>query len=404
MKPGTTSRRVKSLLIELAAGTATVDGERIEIPRGEFDLLTHLAERPGDVFSAQELLQALWPGDAIVTDKELRNRVYKLRKRIGDHERDHKIVGNRPGFGYLIDLAPDAVQVVRVAAGSGDSEDQVIVLDDSHQRSEPETLVMPPAGTASDGAGSDDATAPTPEVVPRGRSTPRVATSGLVAATVASALLAGSWGLGNWLSQGRPAASLEVGGAPSGEATDHSQGDAKRSAKSNSSDGETGRRKNRTGSEQKSQETAMTTAAGTSSSNSNPRDDGGSSATTDNAERRSAPPQPDATLYHLFDPTSGDHYMTNNLSTATAKEADGYELSSEGRVFTSQVKGTVTIPLDSGRAYLYRDVAAAPKGVGVTTLFALARDGDRFYTVSSSVANEAQAQGWARSTAGYVAI
>jgi hypothetical protein len=96
--------------------------------------------------------------------------------------------------------------------------------------------------------------------------------------------------------------------------------------------------------------------------------------------------------------------MTNNLSSATAKEADGYELSSEGRVFTSQVKGTVAITLDSGRAYVYRDVAAAPKGVAVTALFALARDGDRFYTVSSSAANEAQAQGWARSTAGYVAI
>ena len=41
--------------------------------------------------------------------------------------------------------------------------------------------------------------------------------------------------------------------------------------------------------------------------------------------------------------------------------------------------------------------------MSVAPLFRLQKDGDFFYTTSSSKANQAEAQGWARTNAGYVA-
>jgi hypothetical protein len=95
--------------------------------------------------------------------------------------------------------------------------------------------------------------------------------------------------------------------------------------------------------------------------------------------------------------------MTTSSSVANQKQAAGYESSLEGGVFTAQEKGTVAIALDSGAAYVYRDPTSAPDAVTVTALYKLSSGDDFFYTTSASAANQAQAQGWSRSTAGYVA-
>lgn len=60
------------------------DGEAIELPQREFDLLAHLASSPGQVFSREQLLEhvwgssASWQGTATVTE-----HVYRLRRRLG---------------------------------------------------------------------------------------------------------------------------------------------------------------------------------------------------------------------------------------------------------------------------------------------------------------------------------
>ena len=115
------------------------------------------------------------------------------------------------------------------------------------------------------------------------------------------------------------------------------------------------------------------------------------------------PPQPNAQLYHLYNPDSGDHIMTTSSSLANQKQAAGYQATLEGGVFKAQEEGTVPISLDSGSAFVYRDGASAPDAVNVTALYKLASGDDSFYTTSASAANQAQAQGWSRSTAGYVA-
>lgn len=390
-----------SLVVELATGTAIVNGTRIEMPRREFDLLAALAARPGETFSSQELVQQVWPDDPVATDQDLRTLLYRLRKRIGDHDRSQRIVANRPAFGYLIDLSPNAVEVVRLAFAPDDADTSVIVLDEQDvAETEPSEIAAP---TDSDQTVHED-TGNEAQLV--SSKSPRRAgirvTPVVIAALVAAGLLAGSWQLGYFLSQRREAAPQANARPPAHEPED--SGDATRRSKPDGNQSRSSKKGEapRQSSEQSSQGSL---SVGDSTSPVTEDQDSGSSTRegTGQGEDPREPLQPDAVLYHLFDPRSGDHFMTTRLSSAQAKEADGYDLSTEGRVFSSQVKGTVAISLDGDRAFVYRDLQSAPRNTSVTALYRLETEGDFFYTASSSVANQAQAQGWARSTAGYVA-
>lgn len=385
-----------SLVVELATGTAIVNGTRIEMPRREFDLLAALAARPGETFSSQELVQQVWPDDPVATDQDLRTLLYRLRKRIGDHDRGHRIVANRPAFGYLIDLSPNVVEVVRLALAPEDADTSVIVLDEQDVAETELSEIAAPADT--DQTVHEDTGSEAQLVSPK---SPRRAgirvTPVVIAALVAAGLLAGSWQLGYFLSQRRGAAPQAIARPPAqdpGDATRPSKSDGNQARSSKK--GEAPRQ-----SSERSSQGGLSVGDSTSPVTED-QDSAGSTGTGQGQDPRE-PQQPDAVLYHLFDPRSGDHFMTTRLSSAQAKEADGYDLSTEGRVFSSQVKGTVAISLDGDRAFVYRDLQSAPRDTSVTALYSLETAGDFFYTASSSVANQAQSQGWARSTAGYVA-
>ncbi|MEM8902334.1 MAG: response regulator transcription factor [Actinomycetota bacterium] len=72
-----------SLTIDLGARRVTLDGEEVEVPPREFDLLAHLAQRPGVAFSRADLLREVWgsspewqdPSTVTVHVRRLRNRV-----------------------------------------------------------------------------------------------------------------------------------------------------------------------------------------------------------------------------------------------------------------------------------------------------------------------------------------
>lgn len=390
-----------SLVVELATGTAIVNGTRIEMPRREFDLLAALAARPGETFSSQELVQEVWPDDPVATDQDLRTLLYRLRKRIGDHDRSQRIVANRPAFGYLIDLSPDAVEVVKLASVLEDADTRVIVLDDQDAS---ETEAQIPTPDHIDQTVDEDTSSETQIV--RSTQSPRRAgirvTPVVIAALVTAGLLAGSWQLGYFLSQRRGVAPQTID-RPSAEEHEDSANTTRpskpdRRGSKSSSKHQTPRR-----SSERSSQGGLSVGDSTSSGTTDQESSGSTRQSTDKSEELRRPPQPDAVLYHLFDPRSGDHFMTTSLNSARAKEADGYDLSTEGRVFSSQVKGTVAISLDSARSFVYRDLQSVPRNTSVTALYRLETAGDFFYTASSSVANQAQAQGWARSTPGYIA-
>lgn len=64
-----------------------------------FNLLVLMIERPGHVFTKQEIFERLWPG-TVVTDHALTRVVAQLRRVLGDEARDGKYIETVPTRGY----------------------------------------------------------------------------------------------------------------------------------------------------------------------------------------------------------------------------------------------------------------------------------------------------------------
>jgi two-component system response regulator ResD len=74
--------RFDGLEIDRSARRALVDGEEVQLTQREFDLLSFLAENPGQVFSRDQLMDAVW-GYAFYTDTStVTVHVRRLRAKI----------------------------------------------------------------------------------------------------------------------------------------------------------------------------------------------------------------------------------------------------------------------------------------------------------------------------------
>ena len=385
--------RAGSLVVELAARTVIVDGKRVELPPTEFSLLAVLAARPGEVVTHKELLKEAFGDSAYMDIPDLHWRIWKIRSLIGDTEKT--IIRNRRGVGTVLEA--QRVEVLEgVAAHPVEAPPLVVRLE----REEPE----------SPAAVQDDALEETASEPQRARRFVLNPVALVVLGLIAALVLGGSWLAGYTLSQETEVPATADAPPRSSKSEPDNQRPDGQEKKDNGKGPERntkapGRSGDGSGFAVGPSESVVSgeTTSGNESSassgdsrNSEPKADGATN-------ERPPPPQPNAQLYHLYNADSGDHIMTTSSSVANKKQAEGYESDLEGGVFTAQENGTVAIALDSGAAYVYRDSSSAPDDVTVTALYKLSSGEDFFYTTSASAANQAQAQGWSRSTAGYVA-
>lgn len=77
--------------------TCSVDGDRIKLPKKEFEILALLLENPGRIFSREELVNKIWPENVIVVDRSVDVHIARIRSKIGAYGK--KIV-SRSGYGY----------------------------------------------------------------------------------------------------------------------------------------------------------------------------------------------------------------------------------------------------------------------------------------------------------------
>ena len=70
-------------------------GKEITVPRKEFELLTLLMEKPGKVFTREEIFHKVWGDNIIVGDRTIDVHIRKLREKIGD-----KFISTVKGVGY----------------------------------------------------------------------------------------------------------------------------------------------------------------------------------------------------------------------------------------------------------------------------------------------------------------
>jgi two-component system alkaline phosphatase synthesis response regulator PhoP len=83
------------LIIDKASYTVVKDGERIVLPKKEFELLFFLAQNPNKVFSRDDLLQNIWGTDVYVLARTVDVHIRKVREKIGED-----LIATVKGVGY----------------------------------------------------------------------------------------------------------------------------------------------------------------------------------------------------------------------------------------------------------------------------------------------------------------
>lgn len=85
-------------------------GRPVELRAQAYEVLQHLAMRPGALFTKDELMNAVWPG-VVVTDDSLVQAISDIRRALG--EAGHRIVKTIPRRGYML-LAVPAAPTARI--------------------------------------------------------------------------------------------------------------------------------------------------------------------------------------------------------------------------------------------------------------------------------------------------
>ena len=74
-------------------------GNTLQFPRKEFELLSFLASKPGRVFSRDEILENVWGNEVLVVDRTIDVHVRKIREKLDD-----KFVYTVKGVGYKFEV------------------------------------------------------------------------------------------------------------------------------------------------------------------------------------------------------------------------------------------------------------------------------------------------------------
>ena len=112
-----TRYRFDQIVVDATSRRLHAGGAEQQCSARVFDLLQMLCERPGTVFSRDELIRALWPERRLASDESLSQVLFKLRSVMGDSA--HRLVTVR-GVGIRLDAdvvadspratAPDAIR------------------------------------------------------------------------------------------------------------------------------------------------------------------------------------------------------------------------------------------------------------------------------------------------------
>ena len=75
---------VDGLKIDRTSYTVTVNGQEVNLPKKEFELLFYLARNPNKVLTREDLLQHIWGTDVYVVPRTVDVHIRKVREKIGD--------------------------------------------------------------------------------------------------------------------------------------------------------------------------------------------------------------------------------------------------------------------------------------------------------------------------------
>ncbi|MBB3873700.1 response regulator [Brevundimonas mediterranea] len=88
--------------LDLASRALTdAEGRAVELTGGEFDLLAAFVKRPQQVLSRDDIMDVLKGRQADVFDRSIDIQVSRLRRKLGDHPREPRLIRTVRNAGYL---------------------------------------------------------------------------------------------------------------------------------------------------------------------------------------------------------------------------------------------------------------------------------------------------------------
>ncbi len=78
-----------------------IENKKIDLTKKEYEILKLLLENQSKVFSREDLLQRVWGGDVVVTDRTVDVNIARIRSKIGKYSINLK---NKTGYGYFFEF------------------------------------------------------------------------------------------------------------------------------------------------------------------------------------------------------------------------------------------------------------------------------------------------------------
>jgi len=91
------------LEVETASRQVRLNGRPLALTATEFRLLEFLMQRPGVVFSREQLLNSVWGQDRAITDRAVDVYVLRLRQKIEEDPAAPVLIHSIRGFGYTFE-------------------------------------------------------------------------------------------------------------------------------------------------------------------------------------------------------------------------------------------------------------------------------------------------------------
>jgi two-component system response regulator BaeR len=88
------------LVLDKASYDAILQGEKLELTAVEFKLLSILAQKPGRIYSRDQLMDLLYSDQRVVCDRTIDSHIKKLRKKIAVVVSDFDLIHSIYGVGY----------------------------------------------------------------------------------------------------------------------------------------------------------------------------------------------------------------------------------------------------------------------------------------------------------------
>lgn len=97
---GSENINIGDFIIDREEYVIVKNGEKMSLPRKEFELFALLASKPGKVFKRDDILNQVWGNEVVVGGRTIDVHIRKLREKLGD---DHFKTIKGVGYKFVID-------------------------------------------------------------------------------------------------------------------------------------------------------------------------------------------------------------------------------------------------------------------------------------------------------------